>query len=121
MAFKRRGGQAIQLIKEFLNVSVNGTPALAFDWEDWGDLKGVAFMVVNKTSGVVTATPEASPDATHVVTVGTGVPTAVAVPADGVSYDPYGVDFLLPFWRFWLSGAVAGNVDVYVFAVKRPG
>lgn len=94
-----------------------GVPELIFDWRDLSPFTAVGFMVVNHTGGAIVATPEMSPDASHVVTVGAGKPEALTVAADGCSYDPYGVDLLAPFWRFWVSGS--GSVDVYVFGIQR--
>jgi len=103
----------------YANVAVDASPDLVFDWQDFSKYTALAFVVVNKGDNPVVVTPEMSPDAEHVVTVGTGVPEAVTVPAGGCSYDPYGVDILARFWRVWLSSVAGTSVDVYVYGILR--
>lgn len=109
-----------KLIELFPDVAVDTDPVLVFDWRELGtNYTALAFMVVNTGAGQITARPEMSPDGLHVVTVGVGIPASIDIPADGTSYDPYGIDLLARYWRLWLSGT--GSADVYLFGLRRGG
>jgi len=96
---------------------VTAAPMLAFDWQAWSGFTGVMFGVVNKGANPVLVTPEVSHDALYVVTIGENVPAPLTVPPGEASYDPYGVDRMVEYWRLWLSGD--STVDVYVYGLRR--
>jgi hypothetical protein len=104
-------------LRVLADLAVTGAPMLAFDWQDWSGYTAIMFGVVNKGANPVMVTPEISHDGAHVITVGDGVPAALVVPVNESSYDPYGVDRMVSFWRLWLSGN--STVDVYVYGIRR--
>jgi hypothetical protein len=104
-------------LKVIPGLTVTAAPMLAFDWQEWSGYTGVMFGIVNKGANPVVVTPEISHDAEHVITTGENVPVALTVPANEASYDPYGVDRMVAYWRLWLSGD--STVDVYVYGLKR--
>jgi hypothetical protein len=99
------------------NVDVDAAPSLAFDWQDWGRFTAIAVGIVNKGAAPVIATPEISHDANYVITTGRGVPEPLTILAGEASYDPFGVDLLVVYWRLWLSGD--SIVDVHVVGLTR--
>ena len=88
---------------------LNVTSAGFANWGDSSD--ALRFVCVNSGSGSLVCTPEASYDGI-LPEQGNFAPVAFTVNS-GYSYgDPYGVDEMRPWWRFWLNGISSGQWGV---------
>lgn len=87
-----------------------GVPLLLFDWELLGFRNSaLRFVGINDGASPLIFTPEAAyHEAGPAETGSTSVaPQPFTVPAGECFGDPYGIDEMRPYWRFWVDGSGA--------------